>query len=58
MTDGPERINPIGFRLALNRNWSARWYANTKNFSSMLLDDIKVRDYLKSSSPTQPYRKS
>ena len=43
-----QKINPIGFRLALNRNWSSRWYANTKNFSSMLLDDIKVRDYLKS----------
>src|SRR4029453_12012150 len=43
-----QKINPIGFRLALNRNWSSRWYANTKNFSGMLLDDIKVRDYLKS----------
>jgi small subunit ribosomal protein S3 len=42
-----QKINPIGFRLALNRNWASRWYANNKNFSSMLLEDIKVRDYLK-----------
>ncbi len=42
-----QKINPIGFRLALNRNWSSRWYANNKNFSSMLLEDIKVRDHLK-----------
>src|SRR5687768_12663210 len=42
-----QKINPIGFRLALNRNWSSRWYANTKNFSTMLLEDIKVRDHLK-----------
>jgi len=42
-----QKINPIGFRLALNRNWASRWYANNKNFSSMLLEDIKVRDHLK-----------
>jgi small subunit ribosomal protein S3 len=42
-----QKINPIGFRLAVNRNWSSRWYANTKNFSGMLLEDIKVREHLK-----------
>ncbi|MGW8183541.1 MAG: 30S ribosomal protein S3 [Burkholderiales bacterium] len=42
-----QKINPIGFRLALNRNWSSRWYATNKNFSSMLLEDIKVREHLK-----------
>jgi len=42
-----QKINPIGFRLALNRNWASRWYANNKNFSSMLLEDIRVRDHLK-----------
>ena len=42
-----QKINPIGFRLALNKNWASRWYANNKNFSTMLLEDIKVRDHLK-----------
>lgn len=42
-----QKIHPIGFRLAFNRNWASRWYANNKNFSGMLLEDIKVRDYLK-----------
>jgi len=42
-----QKINPIGFRLALNRNWSSRWYATNKNFSTMLLEDIKVREFLK-----------
>ncbi len=42
-----QKIHPIGFRLAVNRNWSSRWYANTKNFATMLNEDIKVRDYLK-----------
>jgi len=42
-----QKIHPIGFRLAFNRNWASRWYANNKNFPGMLLEDIKVRDYLK-----------
>ena len=42
-----QKIHPIGFRLAFNRNWASRWYANNKNFSGMLLEDIKVREYLK-----------
>jgi small subunit ribosomal protein S3 len=42
-----QKIHPTGFRLALNRNWASRWYANNKNFSGMLLEDVKVRDYLR-----------
>jgi len=42
-----QKIHPIGFRLGVNKNWSSRWYANTKNFASMLNEDLKVRDYLK-----------
>ena len=42
-----QKINPIGFRLSVNRNWASKWYANTKNFPGMLAEDIKVREYLK-----------
>lgn len=42
-----QKINPIGFRLAVNRNWSSRWYANNRTYAPMLADDIKVREYLK-----------
>jgi small subunit ribosomal protein S3 len=42
-----QKIHPTGFRLAVNRNWASRWYANNKNFAAMLNEDIKVRDYLK-----------
>jgi len=42
-----QKINPIGFRLGVNRNWSSRWYATTKNFPAMLQEDIKVRDFLR-----------
>jgi small subunit ribosomal protein S3 len=42
-----QKINPIGFRLAVNRNWSSRWYANSRTFAPMLAEDIKVRAFLK-----------
>ena len=37
----------IGFRLAVNKNWSSRWYASTRNFAPMLAEDIKVRAFLR-----------
>ena len=42
-----QKIHPTGFRLAVNRNWSSRWFANTKHYGATLGEDIKVREYLK-----------
>lgn len=41
-----QKINPTGFRLSVLKNWSSRWYANTKKFSDFLNEDISVRQYL------------
>jgi len=42
-----QKIHPIGFRLSVNKNWTSRWYSNSKSFSDLLLKDIEVRAYLK-----------
>ncbi|NOX40949.1 MAG: 30S ribosomal protein S3 [Alphaproteobacteria bacterium] len=42
-----QKINPIGFRLQVNRTWDSRWYANSKDFGNLLLEDIKMRDFIK-----------
>jgi len=42
-----QKIHPTGFRLSVNKNWSSRWFAGSKNFATMLNEDLKVRDYLK-----------
>ena len=42
-----QKIHPIGFRLAVNRNWSSRWFANSTDFATKLSEDIKVREFLK-----------
>jgi small subunit ribosomal protein S3 len=42
-----QKIHPTGFRLAVTRNWSSRWYAPSKDFAQMLKEDLEVRDFLK-----------
>ena len=42
-----QKINPIGFRMGITRDWTAKWYAGTKNYTQNLLSDIALRDYLK-----------
>ena len=41
-----QKIHPIGFRLGVQKNWTSRWYASSKNFPEMLQGDIKVREFL------------
>ena len=41
-----QKINPIGFRLGVTKDWSSKWYSNSKNFASLLQNDIKVREFL------------
>ncbi len=41
-----QKINPIGFRLSVQKNWLSKWYANSNDFSTMLNEDIKVRAFL------------
>lgn len=42
-----QKVNPIGFRLQVNRDWRSRWYASRKDFADYLLDDCKIREKLK-----------
>ena len=42
-----QKVNPIGYRLGVNKDWDSRWYANKKDFGTTLNKDLKIRDYLK-----------
>ena len=42
-----QKVNPIGFRLPLSRDWSSRWYASRKDFADYLFADGKIREFLK-----------
>jgi small subunit ribosomal protein S3 len=41
-----QKVNPIGFRLGINRNWDSRWFAN-KDYSRFVLEDYQIRKFLK-----------
>ena len=42
-----QKVHPTGFRLGISTDYSSKWYANSKDFSNYLLDDYRIRDYLK-----------
>jgi small subunit ribosomal protein S3 len=42
-----QKVNPIGMRLQINRTWDSRWYADTKDYGNLLLEDLKIRDFIK-----------
>ena len=42
-----QKINPIGFRLGINRGWDSTWFAKKKDFGRYLIEDFKIRKYIK-----------
>ena len=45
------KSNPIGLRLQINRTWDSRWYAEGKNYASMLEEDLKMRKFIMETLP-------
>lgn len=41
-----QKVSPVGLRVGVNRDWNSRWYADKKDFASLLHEDIKIREYL------------
>ena len=42
-----QKVNPIGFRLPVTRDWASRWYAGEKEFADFLYADQQIRNWLK-----------
>ena len=40
-----QKVNPIGFRLGINRTWDSRWFAD-RDYADLLHDDIRIREYI------------
>lgn len=41
-----QKVNPIGMRVGVIRDWQSRWYAEDKDFGNTLLEDIKIREHI------------
>ena len=42
-----QKVNPIGLRLGINRGWDSVWFAKKRNYGNLLIEDFKIRDYIK-----------
>ena len=42
-----QKINPIGFRLGVNRSWDSVWYAKKNDYGKFLIEDYKIRQYIR-----------
>lgn len=40
------KVNAVGMRIGVNRDWESKWFANNKDYSTFLLEDIAIRRYL------------
>ena len=46
-----QKVKPIGFRTGIMTDWQSRWYANKQEFSELLVEDYKIRRYLRKRFP-------
>jgi len=42
-----QKVNPHGLRIGIIKDWDTKWYANDKNFSEFLVEDNKIRKFIK-----------
>jgi len=42
-----QKVNPHGLRVGIIKDWSSKWYSNKKEFADLLIEDNKIRDYIK-----------
>jgi len=42
-----QKVNPVGLRVGINRGWDSVWFAKKKDYGNYLIEDYKIRDYIK-----------
>ena len=42
-----QKVNPIGLRIGINRGWDSIWFAKKREYGNLLIEDYKIRDYIK-----------
>jgi small subunit ribosomal protein S3 len=42
-----QKVNPIGFRVGINRDWDSIWFAKKNKYGQFLIEDFKIREYIK-----------
>ena len=42
-----QKVNPVGLRLGINRGWDSVWYAKKRDFGNYLIEDFRIREFIK-----------
>lgn len=42
-----QKVNPHGLRVGIIKDWDSKWYANKRDFGDLLVEDNKIREYVK-----------
>lgn len=42
-----QKVNPLGFRLGVIKDWNGRWYANKRSYAELLHEDLEIRKLIK-----------
>ena len=51
-----QKVNPVGFRTGVMTGWKSRWYASKQDYAELLVEDLKVRTFIKKHPKKQQYR--
>jgi small subunit ribosomal protein S3 len=51
-----QKVNPIGFRTGIMIGWRSRWYASKQEYSKLLVEDFRIRDFVKNHPKKTQYR--
>lgn len=46
-----QKVNPIGFRIGIYRDWSSRWFARRQNYAELLFEDLEINKYIRKALP-------
>jgi len=46
-----QKVNPIGFRLAVNKDWRSKWFATGKDYTANLKNDVEIREHIRRKMP-------
>lgn len=41
-----QKVSPIGMRVGIIRDWQSRWYSDDKEFGTLLMEDVRIRDFI------------
>lgn len=44
-----QKVNPVGMRIGINKDWNSRWFASKKDYSNLLIEDIHIRNFIEKS---------